>query len=109
MSGVKATESEMFPRSWPWLSWRATTWPGSGLRHLSPIGRGSDEWGRHTVTVGIPYVLLVVIPTKPCDCADMAEFACVFPGCPYQAMSPDEHCVTHDRELWFDEIAERES
>lgn len=67
---------------------------------FKPFFTGSDEWGRHTIVLSIPFVAAVVIATKPCRCVDMIEFACVFPGCPFQAIVPGGKCVTHDEGLY---------
>lgn len=88
-------EHQMFPAAF-WVS-RFSSW--------KPVFKGSDEWGRHTICVGIPFLLHVIVPTKPCDCDDMAEFRCTFPGCPYMGIVANSTCQTHDREFWRDEVA----
>lgn len=87
-------ERQMFPSTF-WFT-RFSSW--------KPIWKGSDEWGRHTICIGIPFLLHVVIPTKPCDCEDMAEFACTFPGCPYTGFTTDDYCMTHHAEMWDAEV-----
>lgn len=80
------------PTCWPkWL------WFTKGNRGL-PMWRGSDEWGRHTLVVGIPWLWSVVISYKWCDDADMDEFRCTFPGCQALAVGTNSPCPTHDPE-----------
>jgi hypothetical protein len=66
-----------------------------------PLYRADDEWGRHTLTAGVPFLWGVTLAYKWCDDSDMLEFRCTFPGCPANALSNHEgrKCVTHDEEL----------
>lgn len=84
----------MFPKPF-WLWW---------FGPWKPVMRGSDEFGRHTICIGIPWLVHLVIPWRICpvtgDCADMAEFRCVFPCCPYMAVGTGGTCMTHDEEFW---------
>lgn len=93
---MKARVRDMFPTGRPWFS-RGAGW--------LPVYRGSDEWGRHTLVLAIPFVGSVVFPLRPCDCEGMAEFGCSFPGCPFLALFPDARCVTHDVQFWAEEVA----
>lgn len=74
-------------RIW-WMKW------GRAL----PIWRGSDEWGRHTIVIQIPWLGGIVIATRACTHDDMQQFACTWPSCPYLGMVPDDFCPTHDPE-----------
>lgn len=102
---MAVTPSGMFPKSL-WVSWFWRTW--------KPIMFGGDEFGRHTLCIGVPLIgPYLVIPYKNCDlsgdCADMSEFQCSFPGCPYTSIvsTKDEpgYCMTHDTEFWTEELA----
>lgn len=83
----------MFPRPF-WVSrFSLLSWP---------VFKGSDEWFRHTLVVGIPGLVSLVIPYKRCDCDDLANNDCTFPGCPFKSCVQGGQCMTHDEELWAD-------
>lgn len=82
-----------FPPSRPWF-YRGAGW--------SPISRGSDEWGRHTLVLSIPFVVSMVIPIKNCKCDDVDEFRCTFPDCPHLGLVAGGPCPTHDPDWWVD-------
>jgi len=90
----------LFPRR-VWLSDpRCRTWG------RLPFGKGSDEWGRHTVYLHIPWVIYVVVAYRWCACEDMEMFACEFPGCPargcYSVPYEPTYCMTHHERFYRD-------
>lgn len=85
-----------------WFYWSPGRWYWSWS--WAPIHKGSDEWGRHTLCIGLPLIGGIVIPTKWCDCEDTAEFRCTWPGCPALSITPDEPCPIHDPE-WLVDVA----
>lgn len=87
----------MFPKGRVWFQrWKAFGWP---------IGKGSDEWGRHTFWISLPYIVTVIVAYKWCDCedTDLDDMRCYFPGCPAVGMfkfgDGPTYCVTHDEEM----------
>lgn len=92
----------MFPHHRIWFE-RFVTW--------KPIWLGNDQWLRHTIVIGIPYVISAVIAYKWCECDDveMDGMECQFPGCPAMAWfsngADPAYCFTHDANLYRDWLA----
>lgn len=86
---MTSSGESIFPPRAPWFT---------RGRALAFFWRGSDEWGRHTIVLQVPWLGGVVIPTRACTEPEMAEFRCTWPGCPYHGIVPGEFCPTHDPE-----------
>lgn len=117
----KKTDDELPVVQFPKQFWffRPPLW-GCWRKWSRPITFGADEYGQHTLSIGIPGIIAIGFPYKMCGpgCPDyddpemgLQDLHCAFPGCPYLGMYSVPYeptfCITHHESFWKEYVDER--